>query len=135
MTAYDFRETIVPIFAIVFTFGFPALIIFWAIYTKHRERMRLIEKGISPEEARKYFTAVEKRPRGSLGALKWGIILLFLGIGIFTANVLEQVYEFNDGISFGTVVLFLGLGFIIYYFLARGRNNVNESQNLNIPKN
>jgi phosphatidylglycerophosphate synthase len=135
MTAYDIRETLVPIFAIVFTFGFPAIIIFWAIYTKHRERMRLIEKGISPEEARKYFTSVERRPRNTSGALKWGIILLFLGIGIFVANILEQYYEFNDGISFGMIVLFLGAGFVIYHFLSRGRDVHNDSQGVNIPKN
>ncbi len=137
MTAFDIRETVVPIFAMVFIFGFPAIIIFWAIYTKHRERMRLIEKGISPEEARKYFSNVEKRPRGSNGALKWGIILLFLGAGIFTANILEQLYEFNDGITFSMIVLFLGLGFILYYFLSRGRvqNIEPKNSNSNIPQN
>ena len=38
-------ESFIPVVAIVFTFGIPGIIIFWWLYTKHRERMRLIEKG------------------------------------------------------------------------------------------
>ena len=134
MTPFDLRETLVPIFATLFVFGFPAIIIFWAIYTKHRERMRLIEKGISPEEAKKYFTSIDKRTRNTSGALKWGIVFLFLGAGIFLANFLEQYYEFNDGISFGLIVLFLGAGFVVYHFLARGKTT-NDTPSVNIPKN
>jgi len=127
-------EQTIPIFAIIFTFGIPGLIIFWVIYAKHRERMRLIEKGLSPEEVKSYFAGAEKKARGPHGALKWGILFLFLGAGIFVANVLEQKFDFNDGISFGVILLFVGAGFLTYFLLARG-NAHNPGDETKISKN
>jgi hypothetical protein len=114
-------EGMIPIFGIIFTFGIPGIIIFWVIYTKHRERMRLIEKGLSPEDVKNYFAGPEKKYHGPSGSLKWGILFLFLGAGIFIANVLEQKFDFNDGVTFGVILLFVGAGFVTYYLLVRGR--------------
>jgi len=136
MTGHDLQEILVPIFAFVFIFGFPSIIILWAIYTKHRERMRLIEKGISPEEAKKYFANVDKRPRNAFGALKWGILFLFLGAGIFTANVLEQMYDLSDGVTSGLVIFFIGLGFVVYFLIANSRaGNAPAETKTNLPNN
>ncbi|MFA7359867.1 MAG: DUF6249 domain-containing protein [Candidatus Kapaibacterium sp.] len=123
MTGKDLENIVVPIFAFIFIFGFPAIIILWAIYTKHRERMRLIEKGISPDEAKKYFTNVDKKPRNAFGALKWGILFLFLGAGIFTANILEQMYDLSDGVTSGLVIFFIGLGFVVYFLIANSKSD------------
>ena len=112
-------EGMIPIFGIIFTFGIPGIIIFWVIYAKHRERMRLIEKGLSPEEVKSYFAGAEKKYHGPSGSLKWGILFLFLGAGIFVANVLEQKFDFNDGITFGVILLFVGAGFLTYFLVAR----------------
>jgi len=123
-------EQTIPIFGIIFTFGIPGIIIFWAIYSKHRERMRLIEKGLTPEEVKNYFASPDKisRPNNPFKALKWGILLLFLGAGIFIANILEQKMDFNDGITFGVVLLFLGAGFITYFLMIRGRIDDNSGK-------
>jgi hypothetical protein len=128
-------EQTIPIFAIIFTFGIPGLIIFWAIYSKHRERMRLIEKGLTPDEVKNYFKDADRNPRPNnpFKALKWGILLLFLGAGIFVANVLEQKMDFNDGITFGVVLLFLGAGFLTYYMMVKGK--INGGSNSNISNN
>jgi len=131
----SFFENLVPLFAIVFTFGIPVLIIFWAIYTKHRERMRLIEKGVTTEDARKYFNESEKRPRNRFSALKWGILFVFLGAGIFLSNILSQFYDFGDGILFGLVILFLGLGFLIYYLIISKSLKNNPDTDLVSEKN
>jgi len=128
-------ENLVPLVAIVFTFGIPGLIIFWAIYTKHRERMRLIEKGVTPEDARKYFGEIEKRTRSPFSALKWGIIFLFLGAGILIANILSEVYSFGDGVTFGFVVFFIGLGYLIYYLVASKTLKSNPNSAVTSEKN
>ena len=96
--------------------------------------MRLIEKGLSPEEVKSYFAGAERKPRGPSGALKWGILLLFFGAGLFVANVLEQIMDFSDGITFGVVLLFIGAGFLTYYMLARGRET-GKSDNTKISNN
>ena len=128
-------EQTIPIFGIIFTFGIPGIIIFWAIYSKHRERMRLIEKGLTPDEVKNYFKYSDKhpRPRNPFGALKWGILFLFLGAGIFVANVLEQKFDFSDGISFGVIMLFVGAGFLTYYLMVKGK--MDNDSNSNISKN
>ena len=50
-----FLENLIPLVAIVFTFGIPGIIIFWYLHNKHMERMKIIEKGFTPEEARAFF--------------------------------------------------------------------------------
>jgi hypothetical protein len=136
MTGKDIEQIVVPIFAFIFIFGFPSIIILWAIYTKHRERMRLIEKGISPEEAKKYFANVDKKPRNAFGALKWGILFLFLGAGIFTANILEQMYDLSDGVTSGLVIFFIGLGFVAYFLIANSNaGNKQADPKTNLPNN
>jgi len=116
----SFIESLVPLFGIIFTFGIPGILIFWAIYTKHRERMRLIEKGISPEEVKKFFAEAEKI-KDPLRGLRWGIILSFLGGGIIIANLLYEKLQLDDGFSFGFVLMFLGLGFLVYYFIVKSK--------------
>lgn len=125
-------EAVIPLFAIVFTFGIPGIIIFWHLYTKHRERMRLIEKGLSPDEVKAYFSGFNtKAPRttDSYRSLKFGIILFFAGMGIFIANLLEEKYNMPDGMTFGIVLLFIGLSFVLYFIIAK--NAFKTNQNIN----
>ena len=67
----DFLGPLIPIVAIIFTFGIPGVLIFWAIQSKHQERMRLIEKGLSPEEMKAYFNETGKRIYSPYRTLKW----------------------------------------------------------------
>jgi hypothetical protein len=130
-------EGMIPIFGIIFTFGIPGVIIFWVFYAKHRERMRLIEKGLTPDEVKNYFKDADKnpRPRNPFGALKWGILFLFFGAGIFLANVLEEKFDFSDGITFGLVVLFIGAGFLTYYMIVKGKIDTGNSDTNKISNN
>jgi hypothetical protein len=52
-----------------------------------------------------------------LDTLKWGIILLFGGIGLI---VLEYIpYRYNSTLPFGIETVCLALGFLVYYFIAK----------------
>jgi len=114
-------EALVPIFAIIFTFGIPGVIVFWYLYTRHRERMRLIEKGLTPDEVKSYFANTNTKPRNPFNALKWGILLAFLGAGIFFANLLEDKYNLSDGMTTGLVFFFAGAGFVLYFILVKNK--------------
>ena len=126
-------EQIVPMIAIIFTFGIPGIIIFWWLYTKHRERMRLIEKGLTPEEVKSYFADANVKPKNPYSSLKWGILLTFLGIGIFVANLLEGLYDLEEGVMMGIIVLCAGLGFLVYYGVVSSKikNQQSNAQNIN----
>lgn len=126
-------ESFIPVVAIVFTFGIPGIIIFWWLYTKHRERMRLIEKGLTPEEVKAYFADTNTKPRNPYSSLKWGILLTFLGIGIFLANLFEDLYDIEEGVMMGMIVLCAGLGFLVYYSVVSAKiknQSPGDGQNL-----
>ncbi len=120
----DTSELIISLGGMIFIFGLPALIIFWSISTKHRERMRLIEKGITPEEI-KNFSKQEKNYNPYKG-LKYGLIFTFLGVGIIIANLLYEIFELEDGYTFGFVILFLGLAFLTYYLIIKNKLKNNK---------
>lgn len=115
-------EALIPIFGIIFTFGIPGIIIFWWLYTRHRERMRLIEKGLTPDEVKSYFTnSPVNKPKNAFSSLKWGILITFLGLGIFIANMLEDKFNMSDGMTTGLVFIFAGVGFVLYYVLVKNK--------------
>lgn len=117
----DIIDLVIPLLSILMVFGVPGLLIFWVLYTKHRERMRLIEKGLSSEELKNYF-AKEVKIKTPYRGLKWAIILLSLGAGILVSNVLYDKYNLSDGYTFGFVMLFLGAGFLMYYLIIRNKD-------------
>lgn len=123
-------EAFIPAIAIVMTFGIPGIIIFWYLYTKHRERMRLIEKGLTPEEVKAYFTETNNKPRNPYSSLKWGVLLTFVGTGIFLANLFESMYDLEEGVMMGIIVICAGLGFLVYYGLVSSKlkNNSTDAQ-------
>jgi hypothetical protein len=121
-------EAILPIIAIIFTFGIPGVIIFWAIQSKHRERMKLIEKGLTPEEVRDYFRNAEKKPKNPYATLKWGILFLFLGIGFFIANILEYTLEVGEDFMPALLLFFGGAAFIVYYLIVKSRENSSSDK-------
>jgi hypothetical protein len=114
----NFFENLVPLFAIIFTFGIPGIIIFWHLHTKHMERMKIIEKGFTPEEARAFFGPYPQvKPPKTYGTLKWGIILSFLGAGFLLSHILEDVYDVSESLTPALLLLFAGAGFIVYFLL------------------
>ncbi len=129
-----FIDSMIPIFGIIFTFGIPGLIIFWAIYTKHKERMRLIEKGLTPEEVKRYFADPEK-PRNPYSGLKWGLILAFLGAGIIISNILYDKMQLSDGYTGGFVILSIGLGYLVYFIIVKNKTEEDKFKKINEDKN
>jgi hypothetical protein len=128
----DFAEAIVPIFGIIFTFGIPGIIIFWYLQSKHKERVKLIDKGLTPEEVRAYYTDAEKKPKNPYSTLKWGILFTSLGLGLFISYILSEVYDMSDSVTPAFLLFFGGLGFIIYYLIVNkklSQNNNNAGKN------
>jgi len=116
----NLAEAFIPIIAIVFTFGIPGALIFWYLYIKHKERTKLMDMGLSPQEARDYFKEQERKPKNPLSSMKWGILLTMIGLGLFIGIVLDEA-GFKDSLTGVLVLLFGGLGFIIYYFVASSK--------------
>jgi hypothetical protein len=130
----NFFEAFIPLVAIVFTFGIPGILIFYWIYIKHKERTKLMDMGLSPQEARDYFREQEKKPKNPLSTLKWGILFAMVGIGLFFGIMLDEA-GFKDELTGVMVLLFGGLGFIIYYVIAVKKMKKDEQAQVTTPAN
>ena len=90
---------IIPAIITLMSFLFVLAII--KTISDNKVRHRLIEKGLVDEN---------KVP----SSLKWGLVLIFLGIAILVAKVFD-FQEFTIGFMF----LFSGAGLILYYSIVR----------------
>ena len=114
----------VPIVTIVLGIG----LAFWSVYWNHqkrqlqyRERQLMIEKGLTPPPQ---LLADERKRITPEDCLRRGTILLFLGIGLAVGSAV--LGNFMGGREFvglvalaAAIVGFLGLGNLVYYFIAR----------------
>ena len=88
------------------------------IKTKNQERIKLIEKGINPDEG---LNISDYRKQTNL---KIGVLLVSLALGLFVGHLL--VTNFNNLDAFITylsmLLLFGGFGFLINFFILRSWN-------------
>ena len=94
--------------------------VFGLRYLTNKERMAMIEKGMTPIDP-------IKRPRRlsrPLTTLKFGLILLGVGLGLFlafylTTYVLQTSEEQSPAIYFGLIAIFGGLGLVVSYLFEK----------------
>lgn len=101
------------IFVPLIIFGFFAYVI--KILSDNRIRNRLIEKGMLDEKVKfLYLDSFQKR---NFSSLKWGMVLIALGLALFIGKILPEDYQ--EEMTFGLMLLFAGIAFLIYYFLSK----------------
>jgi hypothetical protein len=106
-----------PILVILIVFGSVGLVLWRWIESRHSERMAMIEKGVNPAE----FKGVPLREwlrTNPLSSLKWGLLAVFVGLGIMFAMYLHQSFDVPDGIYISSMLVAGGLALIIFYFIA-----------------
>ena len=86
--------------------------IFGIVYLNNRERMGMIERGMDPR-------AYKPRPEPYRN-LKWGLLLIGAGFGLFLAYLLDRTAfhgpdDDNAAIYFALVAIFGGLGLFFSY--------------------
>ena len=115
-------ELLIPLFAIVGTFA--SVIVFTYMYfsARNRERMALIERDKDASIFKQ-----DKSSNNTTNALKYGILALMIGLGLFLADLLYNARILNSDFSFFAMVLLMsGLGFVIYFFIMQ-RINAKET--------
>jgi hypothetical protein len=108
-----FFEVLLPV-AILGTFG-ATLYFFTKVLTDYILKKKMIEKGYVNDESQsvlKRHTAEDK-----LTSLKWGILILFAGIGLVIIDVLGVDPETT--LPYGIFAITLSVGFLIYYTIVR----------------
>ncbi|WP_131838939.1 DUF6249 domain-containing protein [Acetobacteroides hydrogenigenes] len=103
---------LIPIFGIVFGNALAFGIIYFAIMTRNRERMALIEKGATAEEI------YQSRKVSKYSALKNGLFLIGIAVGLIVAAIVAATTLLNPvAVYFAFILLFGGLGLVIFYLI------------------
>ena len=89
---------IVPIFLFICAAGV------WGsyIFTRHRERMVMIEKGLKSDEIKSLYEKGSFR-FNPLSSLKWGMIFIGIGIAVLLGSYLHENYMMNESVFPGPV--------------------------------
>ena len=103
---------LIPISAIVFGNALAFGIAYFAIKSRNRERMALIEKGATPEEV------YANRKISRHASLKNGLFLIGVAVGLLVAGIVSETTSINEVTAyFSFTMLFGGLGLIIFYLI------------------
>lgn len=91
-----------------------SVIIIIAFYN-YRLKKRIIEAGPIDDNALKFLTSLS-----GLGSdmLKWGVILLFGGIGLVVLEFIPFEAR-HSSLPYGVEAIFLAIGFLTYYFMVK----------------
>ena len=105
--------------AVIGVFSSIILAIYLFFKTRHRERLDLIQSGQTSD--------IFRNPRTNrIQFLKWGIILVFIGLGILLGGMLEQMEFLEEGFAgFFAVLVLGGTGMILFYFIS-GRIDLDD---------
>jgi hypothetical protein len=111
-----------PVLVLGIIFGAIVAIVF--IGTRRKERMAMLEKGV---DASVFFS---KKSSSNEYALKYGLLLIGVALGILVGNLLAASAPFaeaEEAAYFSMIFLFGGLALLINYFVAR--KMFNEGNN------
>ena len=103
-----------PAVIVLIVFGSCGAILWKLFDSRHKERMAMIEKGVSTSELR---GSLAFQPN-ALSNLKWGLLALFAGLGVLFANYLDEVQDWGDGSYPSMILIFGGVSLIVFYAIA-----------------
>jgi hypothetical protein len=100
--------------------------IFGIVYLRNRERMAMIERGMDPRSYKAHPAPYQN--------LKWGLLLIGSGLGLFLAYLLDSTVfvnsrDENEAIYFGLVAIFGGLGLVLSYRVEKKELYDNSNKN------
>ena len=102
-------EALIGALALIGVFGSLLTGLYLFFTTRHKERMALIEQG---KEANIFYS--NKRFFAS-GALKFGLLLMGIGVGILVGTLLAAMGMMEEPAYFSSIFLFGGLGLVLNY--------------------
>ena len=106
-------EVVIPIFFFI------CVVAIWGgiILTRHKERMTMMDKGMTPEDIKALYQRSTFR-MNPLSSLKWGIVFVAVGLAVLAGMWLRNTFYIQEGVFPGLIALFGGLGLIVFYVLA-----------------
>jgi len=108
---------LIPIFAVLGTFVSISIFIYLYFTSRHKQRMALLEYG---KDASIFHRNRENSPR-PFAALKAGLVLVAIGVGILVGYFLTQL-GLPEYVAFVAMIpLFSGFGLLFFYRIAKNK--------------
>ncbi len=119
-------DDILPMVVVTVIFG--SLVLLIKILSDNRIRKSLIESGQLDEKAKFLYLKGERRPVDPLSSVKWGMVLVGVGLALILDQFITKFMYFGDaeGHTFGLMFLFAGIAFLIYYNLKKKEGDKPE---------
>lgn len=109
---HELVEVLLPV-SVLGSIGL-GIVSFTKVLTNYFLRKKMVEKGLSGADA---VELLSQQNESKFSALKWGLIILFGGIGLILLEILP--YDESSPLPYGVIAAFISLGFLIYYFLVK----------------
>ena len=102
------EEIFIPIVMFIAMFG----IVYVYLTTRNRERLAMIEKGVDAK--------LFKREPAQFVALKIGMFLVGIGVGVLVGNIFDNMTNLHEGVAYISMILLFGGGSLLtFYFLEK----------------
>ncbi len=101
-------DVIVPVVGAISFFGSLGFIMYIYLKSRNKERLALIEAG---QDA-----SIFKSDRDLRSSLKWGILLVAIGVAMFLGHFVETYTAMEDGAGYAPLIFIFGGAALIYYY-------------------
>jgi len=109
-------KQLMPFIVVIIFFALVAIFIL-ALYN-YRLKRRIIDSGPLDDTGLKFLAQLSSGNE----ALKWGVILLFAGLGLILMEFVPFSAE-NSPLPYGLEIVFIAAGFLVYYLLLQKNSN------------
>jgi hypothetical protein len=104
------EDILIPLIVFAALFG----IIFVLVSARNRERMAMIEKGVNPKDF------LQRGTPNAYGILKWALLLVGLGFGLFIGSLLETYTQIQEEPAyFASALFFGGMGLVLAFLIQK----------------
>ena len=90
------------------------VVMFTRTLTDYYLRKKMVDKGLMGDDAAEL---LKKQSSSEHGSLKWGLIILFSGIGLILLSAIP--YGPDSPLPYGLFAVSVSVGFLIYFFISR----------------
>lgn len=114
---HELAELLMPVGVLgTLSFGF---YIITKTFTDYFLRKKMVDKGLIGNEAAELLR--KQSDDHQFGALKWGLIILFGGVGLMLLEIIP--YDQQSPLPYGILATSLSIGFLLYFLISRRLNN------------